>query len=242
MDCIRPVSDSKNEEDRTKMADEAESSSPGKKVAKKKHYPFGTPSHLNHAFSEFAHLPVETRSFAQVLATATDVKAEVVDDEPKKPRRSLPTPKKKKGKKKKKKTAEDGEESVEGEEDEEDEDDDEDSDSITNGSGLQPCTKIGCQMVIRAIADIQLKNQVEKMDIEDEFDHLSGELQMSEQDIVSSEAKLDKLTDIGNQLEIKLTQIMTRVESLEKTKESLHTERTDINTKVSFSRNPQSIP
>ncbi len=203
------------------MGDETDSQ---KKAAKKKHYPFGTPSHLHPPFSEFAHLPAATRSFAIALATATDVKPEVIEEAPPSPsqqRRRLPSPQKKKKKSK-------------GEDDEEDEEDDEEEDDIlSSASGLQPCTKIPCQMVIRSIADLQYKNQIERLDIEDEFDRLTVELRQTEQEIAQSESRLDKLTDIGNQLEIKLNQIMSKVESLEKNKENLQTERTDINTKVS---------
>lgn len=203
------------------MGDETDSQ---KKVAKKKHYPFGTPSHLHPPFSEFAHLPAATRNFAIALATATDVKPEVIEEAPPSPsqqRRRLPSPQKKKKKSK-------------GEDDEEDEEDDEEEDDIlSSASGLQPCTKIPCQMVIRSIADLQYKNQIERLDIEDEFDRLTVDLRQTEEEITQSESRLDKLTDIGNQLEIKLNQIMSKVESLEKNKENLQTERTDINTKVS---------
>ncbi len=208
------------------MGDETDSQ---KKVAKKKHYPFGTPSHLHPPFSEFAHLPAATRNFAIALATATDVKPEVIEEppSPSQQRRRLPSPQKKKKKKSKNKDgAEDDEEDEEDDEEEED-------DILSSASGLQPCTKIPCQMVIRSIADLQYKNQIERLDIEDEFDRLTVELRQTEQEIAQSESRLDKLTDIGNQLEIKLNQIMSKVESLEKNKENLQTERTDINTKVS---------
>jgi hypothetical protein len=213
-----------------------------KKVAKKKHYPFGTPSHLHPPFSEFAHLPSSTRNFAIALATATDVKPQVIEELPRlaspsqTQRRRLPDPKKKKKKKNKNKKS-NGEHSAEEDDEEDDEDEEEDEgdedDILTSGSGLQPCTKLPCQLVIRSIADLQYKNQIERLDIEDEFERLSQELRSSEQEIIQSEGRLDKLTDIGNQLEIKLNQIMSKVETLEKNKENLQTERTDINTKVS---------
>lgn len=190
-------------------------SSPSRKVAKKKHYPFGTPSHLRHPFSEFSHLQNNTRDFALDLATATDVHAEVIVEEPKK-RRPLPSPQKLKAKKAA----------------ESDDLDQESLGSQTEASDMQPCTKLPCQLVIRAIGDLEYKNEVERLDLEDEYEKWVNELKFAEQDVKQSEVKVDKLNDIGNQLEIKLTQIMTKVEQLEKSKENLNNERSDINSKV----------
>eukprot|EP01031_Cornospumella_fuschlensis_P051617 gene51617-63108_t len=75
------------------MDEEEEEQSSTKKVAKKKHYPFGTPSHLHHPYSQYAHISVTDRSFALDLATATDIKPEVVEEKPKK-KRNLPIKKK----------------------------------------------------------------------------------------------------------------------------------------------------
>jgi hypothetical protein len=38
---------------------EDEGSVSTKRLSKKKHYPFGTPSHLSHPYSQFAHLSGE---------------------------------------------------------------------------------------------------------------------------------------------------------------------------------------
>lgn len=189
-----------------------------KRVAKKKHYPFGTPSHVHHPFSEFAHLAVDTRKFAVDLATATDIKPEVVEETPPK-RRPRPSPTKKKASKK----------------DDDDEGSVNDDGSKTETSDLAPCTKIPCQLVIRAIADIEYKNEVEKFDLEDEYERLVNDLKTYEQDVLNSEQRLEKMTDFGNNLEIKFNQIMSKVEQLEKTKEQLLIERTEINTKVRMS-------
>lgn len=190
--------------------------SPQKRVAKKKYYPFGTPSHVNHAFSEFSHLPVTTRNFAMELATATDIKADVVEEAPeRKPRRTVAIPKKKSS-----------------QADDDGEDEDEGSKSKAETSELAPCTKIPCQLVIRAIADIEYKNEVEKLDLEDETERLFSDLKAYEQDVASSEQRLEQMTEFGNQLEIKFNQIMSKVEQLEKTKEQLMSERTEINSKL----------
>lgn len=77
-----------------------------KRSPKKKYFPFGTPSHMHHAFSHFAHLSNDDQPFANYLAQATDIEPEVRDgsEEEKmkkirakrasKPNKSVPPPKK----------------------------------------------------------------------------------------------------------------------------------------------------
>jgi hypothetical protein len=197
-------------------------SSSTKRVAKKKHYPFGTPSPAHRPFSEFAHLAVDTRSFAIDLAGTGDIQAEVIEDEPKRKSRHSVNPHKPHAKHK------------HGEGDGEEDDDEHGSQSKGDHSSeaLQPCTKIPCQLVIRAIADVEYKNEVERYDLEDEFERYLEELQIFEQEVSQSEQRLEKTNEIGNQLEVKLNQITTKVEYLEKSKEHLSVERTEINTKV----------
>jgi hypothetical protein len=223
------------------MTDEEESSVSPRRVGKKKHYPFGTPSHLHHPYSEFAHLASSTKNFALALATASDILPEIIEDESVKQRRRVLPVKKKKGKKKNKKSDGDSvggnkvvDKDNDGDNDEEDDDeiDEDDDDILELSSGMQPCTKIPCQQVLRAIADIQYRNEVERLDIDDEIERVSGDLQATQGEVAQSEVRLDKLTDIGNQLEISLNQVLLNVETLEKTKENLQNERTDINTKV----------
>jgi hypothetical protein len=208
--------------------DDETGKSPNKRVAKKKHYPFGTPAHTHHPFSEFSHLPVATRGFALDLATATDIKPEVIEEEPLKQTRRRPITSPKKGGAKSSGHSNHGH----GAHGEDESVGSEGSMSKTEASDLQPCTKIPCQMVIRAIGDMEYKNELEKYDLEDEMERLATDLKYFEQEVHTSEQKLDKMNDFGNQLEIKLNQIMNRVEHLEKTKESLQQERTDINSKV----------
>ena len=38
-----------------------------KRIPKKKHYPFGTPSHAHPAFSEFVHLKVTDKEFGTIF-------------------------------------------------------------------------------------------------------------------------------------------------------------------------------
>ncbi|RYH06246.1 hypothetical protein EON65_43090, partial [archaeon] len=192
------------------MEEEDEEKTSTKRVAKKKHYPFGTPSHLHHPYSQYAHISVTDRSFALELATATDIKPEVIEEKPKK-KRSVPIKKKPK---------------------ETDEDQTIGSDGQSAQNYDEPCTKIACQIVVRTLADLEFKNQVERMDLEDEYERYLDDLRIAEQDVRSTEVRLDKITEIGNSLEISVTQLLGKVEGLEKTKENLQAERNDINTKL----------
>jgi hypothetical protein len=198
-------------------------SSSTRKVGKKKHYPFGTPSPAVRPFSEFAHLAVDTRSFAIDLAGTTDIQAEVVEDEPKRKSRNAASHK---PHSKHHKHGEGGDHH---------EDDDEpgsQSKGDHSSEALQPCTKIPCQLVVRAIADVEYKNEVERYDLEDEYERFMEELKVFEQEVTQSEQRLEKTNEIGNQLEVKLNQIATKVVYLEKSKEHLSVERAEINSKV----------
>lgn len=193
-------------------ADDDSSLPPGKKVGKKKHYPFGTPSHMRHPYSFFAHIKSDNKAFAIDLATATNIEAEVIEVKPKRFRRP-------------KTTGKDG--------------DDETGDTVDpmdiippTTEGLEPCTKIPCQQVIRGILDVQLKNQIEREEIEDEYQRLLQELETAEADIVSAEGRLVSLSDVGNQLEQRHKQLMLNVQTLEATRDHLQNERSDINNKV----------
>jgi len=111
---------------------------------------------------------------------------------------------------------------------------DEEDDEIPDTEGSAPCTRPGCVAVVRAIIELQAKNYLEKLEIEDEYHRLLEELVHAENQVASAENKLEKLNEIGNQLEVKLGQLMQNVETLEKKKETLQNERSDINNKVFF--------
>jgi hypothetical protein len=181
--------------------------STGKKVGKKIDYPFGTPSHFHHAYSEFAHIHVDNRNFAINLATATDILPEVIEKKLK--RRKIPI-----------KTIVrndiDGDESQASEE-------------------SQTCTKIACQQIVRAIEVLNFRNQMEKIDLEDEYEQNLEDLRLVDQDEHLTESRLDKLTDIGNSLEVSSNKLLHKVETLKKMKENLLNERNDISSKVSLS-------
>ncbi len=195
------------------MADEPEEEIDGKRVPKKKYYPFGTPSHTHHAYSVFAHLKAESKSFAIQLATATDIEPEVVVE---KRRRIVKKPKKVKG----------------GEQPEDEKEEEVAADEIPDLEGEAPCVLLPCQLVLKQIVEVQAKNKMEKYELEDHYEQLMEELTSAEQDIASSEVRLKSLTEVGNQLESTLEKLSVKVESIEKTKDSLNNERSDANNKV----------
>lgn len=185
--------------------------SPTGRVSKKKHYPFGTPSHERHPFSTFAHLKGQTQDFARQIATATGIEPEIVED---KPRRVRKAPKKLPNE------AADLEQHAELEE-------------IPDAEGVEPCTRPACLAVLKSLAEITAKNLVDRMDLEDECERLQEENLQLEEDVRAQEGKLEKLNDIGILLESNLERLISRVEQLESTKENLHLERNEANNKVS---------
>ncbi len=59
------------------------------------------------------------------------------------------------------------------------------------------------------------------------------ELKLSENEILVAEKNLEKVNEIGNILETKANTLQQQVEGLEKTRDALTSERTDVNNKVS---------
>ena len=199
------------------MGDSEEEVSPSsKRVAKKKYFPFGTPSHLNHAFSQFSHLNTETKGFAIGLATATDVEAEVIEVKPQ--RRVVKRPPKPSMSSALGSKSADELDPV--------------NDGIPDAEGMEPCKQLPCQQVVKAIIDLQYQNEVERDEIEEEYQRLLLELEVAQKRIVTEEEKLVQLNEIGNQLEQRHNKLIGNVETLEATREALHTERSDINNKV----------
>lgn len=186
------------------------SSSSVKKIPKKKHYPFGTPSHAHHAFSDYSHLRDTDKTFVMQLASSSVIEPEIIEEvQPKRYRK--PPPKAPLI-------------NVE-----------EEDDDIPDTEGSAPCTRPACQIVVKSINELQYKNHIEKLEIEDEYHRLLEELVQSEQQVLAAEHKLEKLNEVGNQLELKLGQLMQNVETLEKNKENLQNERSDINNKIMVS-------
>jgi len=188
-----------------------------KKKGKKKYYPFGTPTHGSNSYSKFAHIHnPQTQEFASLLASPTR-SFEVHEPVPEKraKRRPAPTSKKTGGK---------GDASKEAD----------DPAAIPDTEGLEPCTKIPCQQILRAIADIKYKNEVERDEIEDDYERLLLELAATEQEIAAAEAKFVTLNDISGQLETRANQLNEKANALQSTKETQDSERNDINGKVTI--------
>lgn len=201
---------SDNEED----ADDQSSFSP--KKGKKKYYPFGTPTHNSVAYSKFAHLNnAQTQEFAANLASSGD-SARVIEHVVVRPKRTA-----------KKTASKPATTPVEA---------DNAAAAIPDTEGLEPCTKIACQMVLRSIADIQFKNEVERDEIEDEYERLLQELAVTEQEIATADAKFVALNDIGGQLETRANQLIEKAETLQSQKDAQDSERNEMNNKVCTKR------
>lgn len=195
------------------LEDSNDDESTVKKKGKKKYYPFGTPTHNSNAYSKFAHINnPQTQEFANLLASPTRT-FEVHEAVPEKRAKRRPTTSPKKASTK---DAPAGDDPA----------------TIPDTEGLQPCTKIPCQQVLRAIADIQYKNEVERDEIEDEYERLLQELATTEAEIAAAEAKFVLLNDIGGQLEMRANQLNEKANALQSTKEAQDSERNDINGKV----------
>lgn len=192
---------------------DGESSPSSLKKGKKKYYPFGTST--SQAYSDFAHIKnPSTQAFASTLATG-DVGAPPIEPVQEKVRRAP-----KKASTSKPTTAQ----STAPPENP--------AAAIPDAEGLEPCTKIPCQLVLRAISEIVVKNEIERDEIEDDYDRLLQELAQSEQEVAAAEAKLQLLNDIGGQLEQRNAQLHSKVEALQASSEQQTTERNDISNKV----------
>lgn len=192
-----------------------------RKSPKKVYQPFGTASHSSHAFSEFSHLDPGSRSFATEIASTKEhiIINQPVEEEETQPKKRRPPSRNKAKKSQHKISKENGEDSAE-----EEKNDDEEE--------LEQCTKAPCLQVVRAIAELEMKNESERLDLEDEAEQLTQDLQHSCQEVLQSEARLSKLNELGDQLEMALSKILTQVEELEKKNQGLVDERTEINSKV----------
>eukprot|EP01033_Poteriospumella_lacustris_P016186 gene16186-11578_t len=200
------------------MDDKSISSS--RKSPKKVYQAFGTANHSKHAYSEFAHLDSGSRSFATGIASTKEhviIPEPEEEEQPKKRRPASRKAKKPQQQKKAKEEGQEGEDSV---------------DEEKNDEECQPCTKIPCQQVMRVIAELELKNEGERLDLEDEADRLTQDLQQSMQEIIQSEGRLAKLNELGDQLEMAVSKILSQVEALEHKNQSLADERTEINSKL----------
>lgn len=204
------------QEELHRMSDLEDSADEGTspKKGKKKYYPFGTPTHNSLPYSKFAHINnPQTQHFAAQLSSSESA-LQVREPEPQKPKRVA-----------KKTTGKSANNSTSAE-------NPAPSAAIPDAEGLEPCTKIACQVVIRAISDLQTRNEIERDEIEDEYERLLQDLAAAEQEIAAAESKLVGLNEIGSQLELRSNQLQEKVDSLQNTKDAQDTERNDINGKV----------
>lgn len=184
------------------------------KKGKKKYYPFGTPTHNSMPYSKFAHINnPQTQNFA-VHLSSSESNVQVREPEPRKAKRALKKPAGKTGTNSTATTEPPA------------------AAEIPDAEGLEPCTKIACQVVIRAIGDLQIRNEIERDEIEDEYERLLQDLAAAEHEIAAAESKLVSLNEIGSQLEMRSNQLQEKVDSLQNTKDAQDTERNDINGKV----------
>ena len=187
------------------------------KIGKKKHYPFGTSTNI--PYSAFSHIQGKANSaFVKSLAFADKVEAQVVEDIPQRfqrPKRVKEDPKRK------------ANQTEEAEEEPPMED-------IPDAEGLGPCKQLPCQTVLKQLLDIQLRNRIERLDIEDEHARLSEDLEQLHEEVLVQESNVEKKQDMGNQLENTLNKLLVKVEKLEHNKEFLTRERNDINNKVKY--------
>lgn len=233
-------------------AKSSSSISPIKKSPKKVEYAFGTPSHYHHAYSEFSHIKDNSKNFAIDLAIGNDQKDYDEFQDASSLRRSMGErllkksnneyiKKVKKNKKnsltkrksgnKKNEEDEDDEDIEEDEEDEEEEEEEKD-DEYSNASSLQICTRIPCQQVIRAIAELQLKNKTERIELEENIAKGQHEIGVLARDLSNIENNLATLTELNNSLVSKYESLELKLESLEKEKEDQINEKNELNSKI----------
>lgn len=191
----------------------------GSKVAKKVWYPFGSPSHKRHAFSDFSHLTGQTQQFAIDLATATGIEPDIREStEIKKEPEYKPPPPSAASKKKKIKVQINP---------------DLLQDPLFQNDGGEACSKKACQEVIKNILESQSRNKIEREEIIEEFDRLNADLQQNEQVNEALESRLNELQRDGSQLEYTLAHLNSVLNKLEKIKSELLGEKDSFNGRVS---------
>lgn len=202
--------------------------SPGKK----KYLPFGTLNPTHHPYSEYAHIKEPSiQVYVQTLATAAIVppveqQQPVVEVKPKRIPKRLQKPSGRASK--------DSSGSAANEPDK--------LGGIPNLEGVGPCKKAACQSVLKQLVDQQYENEIEREDIEVEFERLLIELNNTEQGISIAEKKVNGLNEMQRLLEQRHDQMLVKVEDLEKLRETQKTENTDLNNKVTLNIYGLSFP
>jgi len=203
----------------------------------KRTYPFGTPFHGKHAYSEFAHLTAQNKDFAMHInnegSTEKDMLSTIHSNfsdvsEPKSKPGKLP---KSSDKDKRKDKDESRKEKdlppslmkkmlVS---------------DLQSEEGLKPCMRPECKDVISAIIVSQEKNRKERERITAESKHLISEIQQVEQLCALTDSEQKLCISEGAQLEKNLIQLGARKDTLERTKQEQAKERDELNNKVNLS-------
>ena len=183
-----------------------------KRKPQKKHYPFGTPSHKFHPYSEYQHLRREDFVLFHALSTATgEINPEIRtgEEEPKKP-----PPKKKPSPI------------------ELDEDILKDIPNVPEG--VEPCKRVDCKAVVKSILESQSKNREERDDLMLDIEHLMTELQNTERENSAMEEKLHFNTRLTTQFEATLQHLNMQIDRLENRKVELQHEKEELGNKVTY--------
>lgn len=199
--------------------------SPGKK----KYLPFGTLNPTHHPYSEYAHIKEPSiQVYVQTLATAAIVppveQQPVVEIKPKRIPKRLQKPS---GRTASKDASGGGGSSSAANEPDK-------LGGVPNLEGVGPCKKVACQSVLKQLVDQQYENEIEREDIEVEYERLLIELNITEQGISIAEKKVNGLNEMQRLLELRHDQMLVKVDDLEKLRETQKTENTDLNNKVTF--------
>lgn len=178
----------------------------GKRQAKKKHYPFGTPSHVYHAYSEFNHLKPDDYLLFHALSTAENINPEIRTGNEE---RNRPVPTKK-----------EIEEIM--------------KDIPAPPEGVEPCKRLECKLVIKNIITCQSLNRIERDELLLDIDQVQAENLKADRDLLALESKLNIVTRQNDQLEATLEHLLAQIEKLENKKIELQQEREEKSNRVRY--------
>lgn len=193
------------------MSEEEQSSekSPSKRVAKKVHYPFGTPSHQYHAYSTYIHVKKEDYLLFHALSTSQNITPEIVSGEEEKivtknPRENV--------------KIEVNAEAL--------------KDLPSAAEGVEPCKRLDCKTVVRMILESQSRSRIERDDISADIDTALRKTQELEQENVNLEGKVSLTNRVNEQLEATLSHLSANIVKLEASKLELQHEREEFTNKM----------
>ena len=173
----------------------------------RKTYPFGTPQHGKHPYSEFAHLSVSNKAFALQIASSGEDQQFFMPPILKETNKPTTSPSIKKL-------------FV--------------PDMPQAEEGVKPCMRPECKEVMRAILESQERNRREREGILEESKALVAEIQQTEQLILLAESEGKVCLAEGAQIEKSLAQLEGIKDELERQKHEQAKERDELNNKVSL--------